>query len=398
MAQFPTSSGAPQHRAKPAFDQSAVPARTGCRGGAASAGWPTHAATGNPARCGCRSSVAAANGSGPWPGAAGPSVVSACSPEPSAAVRPASATPGLKWSYRRSSSPSPSLHLLAHTVAARGPAFQIGHATMSSKGHPQRQVTRGFAGDGPAVAPCGSVLRSQPRECAACAPRTACRRPGPGSPACAQGPGPAWHRVWQPETVCHVAAATRRWCRRPVSPAGSGMRRAALPTIMAHEVGTLAGRRDDVEGAGKPAQTRLGATALRTRITASQTARENGSTPAGGHGAKHHGADHGAGLAGDRSHVEHWCSRLWRARPRAAAASGMRPSPSCMRSLVVSVRVDELMTWVRCRRGIAVADLAHGFQQFRRHQQVERTGHRIQAENRAGARRAVPVGTGNSST
>jgi hypothetical protein len=60
----------------------------------------------------------------------------------------------------------------------------------------------------------------------------------------------------------------------------------------------------------------------------------------------------------------------------------MRPSPSCIRSFVVKVRAGDVMTWVRSGDASPLPICRTGLEQLRRHQHVERAGHRVEAEHR----------------
>ena len=107
--------------------------------------------------------------------------------------------------------------------------------------------------------------------------------------------------------------------------------------------------------------------------------------PAAGDRAEQHRADHGAGLLRDRRHVEDLRLAAVRTHDveqrldRGAAVAELHLLGGRQRA---ARRADHVGALARRH---AVADLAHRLEQLGGHQQVDRAGHRVQAEHRAAA-------------
>jgi hypothetical protein len=91
-----------------------------------------------------------------------------------------------------------------------------------------------------------------------------------------------------------------------------------------------------------------------------------------------------------------WCARLKRPSSFSRSAGSARPSPSCMRSCVVSVRAEDVITSVRSGEAMPLPIWRAVSSSSEETIASERARHRVQAEHGPPAAQFAS-GTGNTS-
>ena len=264
------------------------------------------------------------------------------------------------------------LHLAPHASQARGTALQVGNADDVVEGHPEGKKARGLARRRVAVY-VGRVAGSLGREDTTQALEI---EPCVGVVLVVLEAGEA-----QRKDVVQVGGEAGEG-RTGVGVAArcdgldSGVRRCV------HRLPFLAQRSDLLEGGDKPALARLGATlraADRLLVGVSLERQDSARRDR----AEQHGADHRAGVARHRDHVEGLglAARLAHDAQQVAFDEAPVAELHLLGDGEAAIGRGQDVSAIGGRH--AVADLAHRLEQFRRGEQVERARHRVETEHRS---------------